>query len=313
MKRKTASIYIVLAAVLALASGCAPILDALGMRGSDGKDAQALQIQYSTDGSAAWHASYGPSDAYIRTSTDAGATWSAALRFKGVDGATGATGAEGAAGAAGAAGATGPTGPAGAAAPALQIQYSVDGTTAWHIAYATGDSYLRMSVDGGNAWGAAILFKGADGAAGATGATGPGAASVYLTDANGNRLYSGATLYLGWATPPFGTDPTVTTLSIFNATASTLTLTGINTLSGYFKPQGGGFPSFSYPSEITLSGLPTFPATIPPNSSIGFSITLDYISANGEGRRRFEILLDDGSNSYDFLLDTYGEVTSNSY
>ncbi len=38
MKRKTASIYIVLAAVLALASGCAPILDALGMRGSDGKD-----------------------------------------------------------------------------------------------------------------------------------------------------------------------------------------------------------------------------------------------------------------------------------
>jgi hypothetical protein len=53
-----------------------------------------------------------------------------------------------------------------------RIQYSADGE-AWADTYTDGDGYARWSADGGNTWGDAVRFRGADGAQGETGPAGP--------------------------------------------------------------------------------------------------------------------------------------------
>jgi len=54
--------------------------------------ASTLLTQWSVDGSTAWHNTATPGDLYQRQSTDGGATWSAAVRVVGEDGAAGAPG-----------------------------------------------------------------------------------------------------------------------------------------------------------------------------------------------------------------------------
>lgn len=101
-----------------------------------GDAAPNMVLQFSADATT-WHASYVSGDIYIRFSVDDSVTWSAAARFRGEDGAD---------------------------APAVQIQYSVNGSTLWHASYVSGDYYARFSTNGGTSWGGAVLFRGPTGA-----------------------------------------------------------------------------------------------------------------------------------------------------
>ncbi len=139
-KKKTrpeAFLAAICVALAILAFGCSNLAGLLGLE--SGADAPLLQIEYSADGVADWHVASVSGDSFIRMSVDDGLTWSEGLRVAGSAGATGA------------------------AAPALQLEYSVDGTTGWHEAFATGDRYIRSSVDGGTTWSAALLVVGATG------------------------------------------------------------------------------------------------------------------------------------------------------
>lgn len=52
----------------------------------------SLTVQYSVDGATSWHANFTAGDLYMRTSTDGGNTWSAAIRIVGEAGAAGTRG-----------------------------------------------------------------------------------------------------------------------------------------------------------------------------------------------------------------------------
>lgn len=60
-------------------------------------------------------------------------------------------------------------GDTGAAAPRLKTQFSINGTTAWHDAYAVGDAYRRESNDNGATWSVAMRMVGEKGDSGADG------------------------------------------------------------------------------------------------------------------------------------------------
>ncbi len=135
-----------------------------GPQGEAGDPAPEVQIQYSDDGTSGWTATPDANKFYLRSSTDGGATWSAAILFRGSDGEDGADGQDGAPGA------------DGDAAPQVQIQYSADGETGWGAAFNETMLYIRFSVDGGTVWSPAAKFVGDDGADGADGQDGaPGA------------------------------------------------------------------------------------------------------------------------------------------
>ena len=61
-------------------------------------------------------------------------------------------------------GADGADGTDGADAPDVKLQYSINGTTNWHDTYASGDKYVRFSVDDGVTWSGGMKFIGEDGA-----------------------------------------------------------------------------------------------------------------------------------------------------
>lgn len=63
-----------------------------GPAGEDGTPAPELKTQYSVDGSTLWHDGYAEGDAYMRTSSDNGGSWSTAIRILGPQGADGADG-----------------------------------------------------------------------------------------------------------------------------------------------------------------------------------------------------------------------------
>lgn len=60
-----------------------------GPPGQAGDDAPELKIQYSVDGQNSWHEEYASGDAYLRTSTNNGVSWSGAVRFLGDTGTDG--------------------------------------------------------------------------------------------------------------------------------------------------------------------------------------------------------------------------------
>ena len=53
------------------------------------RDGGAISVEYSVNGSSSWHSTFTTGDIYMRQSTDGGATWSAAIRIVGADGANG--------------------------------------------------------------------------------------------------------------------------------------------------------------------------------------------------------------------------------
>lgn len=56
-------------------------------------------------------------------------------------------------------------------APLVRYQFSTDGTS-WHIAFTSGDAYIRFSSDNGLTWSNSILFKGEQGIRGIQGEKG---------------------------------------------------------------------------------------------------------------------------------------------
>lgn len=61
-------------------------------KGEQGDPAPELKTQYSVDGSTLWHDEYAVDDAYMRTSSDNGGSWSTAIRILGPQGADGTDG-----------------------------------------------------------------------------------------------------------------------------------------------------------------------------------------------------------------------------
>ena len=81
----------------------------------------------------------------------------------------------------------GPVGPAGSDAPEVIIEFSNDNST-WETTYATGDTYIRFSVDGGTDYTTGVKFVGDDGDDGDDGSSGADGDSVqvqYSTDQTG--------------------------------------------------------------------------------------------------------------------------------
>ena len=62
-----------------------------GPAGEDGTPAPELKTQYSVDGSTLWHDEYAEDDAYMRTSSDNGGSWSVAIRILGQQGTAGSS------------------------------------------------------------------------------------------------------------------------------------------------------------------------------------------------------------------------------
>lgn len=60
-------------------------------KGEQGDPAPELKTQYSVDGSTLWHDEYADSDAYMRTSSDNGGSWSGAIRILGQPGTAGSS------------------------------------------------------------------------------------------------------------------------------------------------------------------------------------------------------------------------------
>ena len=60
-------------------------------KGEQGDPAPELKTQYSVDGSTLWHDEYADSDAYMRTSSDNGGSWSVAIRILGQQGTAGSS------------------------------------------------------------------------------------------------------------------------------------------------------------------------------------------------------------------------------
>lgn len=63
-----------------------------GPAGEDGTPAPELKTQYSVDGSTLWHDEYAGGDAYMRTSSDNGESWSGAIQILGQQGPQGEKG-----------------------------------------------------------------------------------------------------------------------------------------------------------------------------------------------------------------------------
>lgn len=80
----------------------------------------------------------------------------------------------------------------GPSGPYLMIQYSIDGATNWHDAFAVGaDKYVRFSVDEGEHWTNSMRFIGIDGE-GAGDVVGPGSSTgdniAVFSDASGKAI-----------------------------------------------------------------------------------------------------------------------------
>ena len=60
-------------------------------KGEQGDPAPELKTQYSVDGSTLWHDEYAEDDAYMRTSSDNGGSWSGAIRILGQPGTAGSS------------------------------------------------------------------------------------------------------------------------------------------------------------------------------------------------------------------------------
>ena len=95
-----------------------------GPAGQDGDDAPELKIQYSVDGQNSWHEEYASGDAYLRTSTNNGVSWSGAVRFLGNPGKAGAS--------------------AGFGTPTAQVQTLEAGSNATASVTASGENTAKV-------------------------------------------------------------------------------------------------------------------------------------------------------------------------
>lgn len=129
-----------------------------------------LEVEYSEDGTSAWHSPAVAADKYIRFKDRATNTWSDAIRFQADD---------------------------------LIIQYSPDGSSGWDNTLDPGDKFIRFSVDGGDTYSAAAQFTGSDviieySADGSTGWSTTYTNQKFLRfSTDGGGTYSSAILFVG--------------------------------------------------------------------------------------------------------------------
>ncbi len=152
---------------------------------------------------------------------------------------------------------------------------------------------------------------GATGAAGADGADGLPGPTLYLTDSNGVRIYSGGSYYLGKT--PDESNSVTTVLNLVNDTSAALTLSGtpvvelVVTTNIFYT--GESYSNVDN-GEIAedFSGVASSLATGASSGDMIF--VLDYKDAKCEVRKRYRILMDDGVDEYNFVFEVYGFVVT---
>ncbi len=125
-----------------------------------------------------------------------------------------------------------------ASASLVQIEYSVDGSTAWHTTFTTGDIYMRQRVGSTGAWQGPIRIVGQTGPAGPTGPTG----ATGSTGSPGTDATQAATVTLWQWSTATPTDPSGSSTYTWSSGAH----------SGY---TGGGSWSTSIPANPGTAGI----------------------------------------------------------
>jgi hypothetical protein len=130
------------------------------------------------------------------------------------------------------------------------IEYSANGTTAWHSTFGVGDLYMRQKVDSDGVWSDAIKIVGTDGVNGTNGTIGLSALTLNLsndshtipTDSTGsNGVYtgSGTTVRLYEGSTELTYDAVGTANGTWKVVATPLNIvTGLLTDSGSFLTVG---------------------------------------------------------------------------
>lgn len=130
------------------------------------------------------------------------------------------------------------------------IEYSANGTTAWHSTFGVGDLYMRQKVDSDGVWSDAIKIVGTDGVDGTNGTIGLSALTLNLsndshtipTDSTGsNGVYtgSGTTVRLYEGSTELTYDAVGTANGTWKVAATPLNIvTGLLTDSGSFLTVG---------------------------------------------------------------------------
>lgn len=162
-------------------------------------DGASLQVEYSVDGATGWHATFTPGDKYARYRIGGSGAWSAAVKIVGEDGNfTDYVFRRAATVPATPTGVGTPAGwfdepPASDGNPlwvsiatkrpdgslvgawsdpvqidgaSVQVEYSVDGVTGWHLTFTTGDIWARYRIGATGSWSASVRIVGEAGANG---------------------------------------------------------------------------------------------------------------------------------------------------
>ena len=150
---------------------------------------------------------------------------------------------------------------------------------------------------------------GAQGPAGDDGAAGLAGPSVYLVDAAGTRVYSGGTYFMGTATDP---DSLIRELRIVNKSHDTLTIGSMSVeFETFFQvdPWGDWYRRSGTVPEITHVATET--TELPPGeTSEPIEFTLQYVTREGEARKRFLIVMTDSDGEFTFAVEVYGLINS---
>lgn len=220
---------------------------------------------------------------------------------------------------------------AGPAGDSIEVEYSIDGSTAWHSTFTTGDIYMRQRVGTGGTWSAAIRIVGEQGTPGGAGnfidsifrrassqpATPTGDNPVDGVNwfdappaANGNPLWfsqgektAGGSLVGVWSTPvqiegAAGYGGALSNDSTVLPADSAGTVLDYSTAGGMFRVYLGGL-------EVTASA--TFAVTVQQGCQ-GTINTADNTPINGQSRGYYRVTLLSASSGYLRMTATHGGV-----
>lgn len=249
-----------------------------GATGEAGTAAPNLRLQYSSDGTN-WHTEYTSGDAYLQTSSDGGATWGAAILFKGAAGSDGISIVW--------------QGSLAAAPDPASLNWAY---------YNTVDK--RSYVYDGSAW--QTLAQ--DGSNGQTVYVGEFGDDVYLQYGGQALVKNGGVHGLGEIVLNSGSSHWSFEFTLYNNSAMNLTLSGtpsIKAIAARFDTDTGD----TVP-EVTVDS--TSAQTVKISSPITFNILVDYNTRNsGSFRKRFRIELEsDSGDLYNFEFEVEGSLTS---
>lgn len=128
-----------------------------GTSGANGTDGNSVFVEYSIDGNTVWHSVFVSGDKYMRQKVGTSGTWSSAVKIVGENGTNGTNGTNGVNGTDGA---------------SVFVEYSINGSTLWHSAFASGDKYMRQKTGASGTWSSSIKMVGENGTDGQNGING---------------------------------------------------------------------------------------------------------------------------------------------